>query len=266
MPRLTDKAEIRALLETDRSWAAYALGDLCPGFFEHTEWFRAPGGAPALALLYRAFGTPVLFTLGDPEALRAVLEEIRGEPQFYLSIRPEALPHIRSHWLVRQEEAMWRMILEPARFRPAPDAEAVRLGPADLPALRQLHADGEPASEAPDFFFPSMLEQGVYFGVFEGEELVAAAGTHLVAPSESVAAIGNVYTRRDCRGQGLSRRVTGAVTAELLRRELRTIALNVSQHNAAAIRVYERLGFARYCAFYEGMAEREMRDASGPGD
>jgi len=257
MPRLTDKAEIRALLETDRPWAAYALGDLCPGFFEHTEWFRAPGGAPALALLYRAFGTPVLFTLGDPEALRALLEEMRGEPQFYLSIRPEVLPLVRPHWQVCQEEAMWRMILEPARFRTAPDPEAVRLGPADLTALRQLHADGEPAGEAPDFFFPSMLEQGVYFGIFESQELVAAAGTHLVAPSESVAAIGNVYTRRDRRGQGLSRRVTGAVTAELLRMELRTLALNVSQRNAAAIRVYERLGFTRYCAFYEGLAEKQ---------
>jgi ribosomal protein S18 acetylase RimI-like enzyme len=256
MPRLTDPDEIRALLETDRPWAAYALGDLCPGFFEHTEWFHAPGGAPALALLYRSFGTPVLFTLGDPEALPALLEEIHNERQFYLSIRPEVLPLIRSHWQVPQEEAMWRMILDPARFRPAPDAEAVRLGPTDLPALRQLYADGESVGEAPDFFFPSMLEQGVYFGILEGAALVAATGTHLVAPPEGVAAVGNVYTRRDRRGRGLSQRVTGAVTAELLRMELGTIALNVTQGNAAAIRVYERVGFTRYCAFYEGVAER----------
>jgi RimJ/RimL family protein N-acetyltransferase len=255
MPRLTDEREIRAILETDRPWAAYALGDLCPGFFEHTEWLRAPGGAPALALLYREFSAPVLFTLGDAKALTAILEEIRGERQLYLSIRPEVLPLIRSRWQVRGEEAMWRMILDPERFRPEPDAKAVRLGPADLPALRQLYADGEPAGEAPDFFFPSMLEQGVFCGIFEGQDLIAAAGTHLAAPQEGVAAVGNVYTRRDRRGQGLSTRVTHAVTAELLRMELRTIALNVSQRNAAAIRVYEQVGFARYCGFYEGVAE-----------
>jgi predicted GNAT family acetyltransferase len=39
--------------------------------------------------------------------------------------------------------------------------------------------------------------------------------------------------------------------------KLRTIALNVSQRNAAAIRVYEQVGFARYCGFYEGVAERQ---------
>jgi len=35
-----------------------------------------------------------------------------------------------------------------------------------------------------------------------------------------------------------------------------TVALNVSQRNTAALGVYERLGFARYCAFYEGLAVR----------
>jgi predicted GNAT family acetyltransferase len=71
-----------------------------------------------------------------------------------------------------------------------------------------------------------------------------------------VGAIGNVYTRRDRRGRGLASFVTGAVTAELLRLGLRTVALNVNQRNAAAIRVYEQLGFTRYCAFYEGVAVR----------
>jgi len=35
---------------------------------------------------------------------------------------------------------------------------------------------------------------------------------------------------------------------------LPSIALNVRENNAAAIRVYERLGFQRYCGYVEAMA------------
>ena len=35
------------------------------------------------------------------------------------------------------------------------------------------------------------------------------------------------------------------------------VALNVNQGNHAARRVYERIGFARYCAFIEGRALRD---------
>jgi ribosomal protein S18 acetylase RimI-like enzyme len=46
------------------------------------------------------------------------------------------------------------------------------------------------------------------------------------------------------------------VTLELLRRNIPVVGLNVSQGNFAAIRVYERLGFAIYCEFVEGPAVR----------
>jgi predicted GNAT family acetyltransferase len=151
---------------------------------------------------------------------------------------------------------MWRMTLDPARFRPAASHAARRLRLADLPALEALFADGAEAGETPDFFSAAMLEQGAFFGIFEGASLIAAAGTHLVTPAVGVGAVGNVYTRRDRRGQGLAAQVTSAVTAALLAHDppLPTIALNVNQGNAAALKVYTALGYERYCAFYEGRA------------
>jgi ribosomal protein S18 acetylase RimI-like enzyme len=255
VPRLVDPAAIRALLEADRPWSVYALGDLAPGFAEHSEW-RCADDEPALILLYRAFETPVLFALGDPLFISPLLDEIRGEPRMYLSIRPEILPLVSTHWRVENETAMWRMIVTPETFRPVEMEGVVRLGPGDLSALRRLYADGEPSGEAPDFFSPDMLARGVFFGIFEGSELMASAGTHLVAPSESVGAVGNVYTRRDRRGRGLAARLTSAVTAALLEMRLRTVALNVNQRNAAAVRVYEGLGYERHSQFYEGLAIR----------
>ena len=262
MPLLADPGAIRAILETDRPWAAYALADLAPSFFGACEWHAgtAPSqtspGSAAILLLYRAFETPVLITLGAPQAISPLLDEIGDEREMYLSVRPEILPLIRARYTVKPEAPMWRMLLAPEAFRPSPLSEAVRLGPGDLLALQQLYADGLPTSEAPDFFSPEMLEQGVFFGIREGQSLVAAAGTHLWTLLESVGTVGNVYTRRDRRGRGLAGGVTSAVTTKLLELGLQTIVLNVAQPNLTAIGVYERLGFARYCAFYEGRASK----------
>ena len=55
--------------------------------------------------------------------------------------------------------------------------------------------------------------------------LIAAAGTHVVSPQWGVAAVGNVYTHREYRGQGLAKVVTSAVTAELLQ-QCDTVVLN----------------------------------------
>jgi ribosomal-protein-alanine N-acetyltransferase len=149
---------------------------------------------------------------------------------------------------------MWRMLLTQDLPAAPPVVPVERLSADDLQDLQELYRDGEPSGEAPDFFLPSMLAEGVYFAAREAGRLVAAAGTHLAAPSEDLATIGNVYTRRDRRGRGLAGAVTGAVVAELRRSGIGSIALNVRQSNAAALALYHRLGFRRYCPFYEGVA------------
>jgi ribosomal protein S18 acetylase RimI-like enzyme len=254
MPSICDPSSIRRILETDRAWAVYALGDLSPRLYPHCAWFCRAEGEPAVVLLCRAFATPVLFTLGETSAVKRLLDEI-GEPrEIYLHVRPEIVPIVAERYGLLHKKSMWRMVLAETRGLNGGDAKTTGLGPADLPALQELYADGDAAGEAPDFFLPWMLEEGVFFGVWEGDGLAAAAGTHLVVPAEGVAAIGNVYTRRDRRGRGLGESVMRAVTRELQRLRLRTIALNVEQRNAAAIRLYERLGFVRYCAFHEALA------------
>lgn len=248
-------------LTTDPAWCVYALGDLAPGLAEHCEWHTESSGPPAVLLLFRAFATPVLFAHGEPAAVAPLLDAVITEPALYLSIRPAILPLVRERWQVAVQTPMWRMTLARADFAPAaplPGREAVRLGPEHQARLEVLFADGTATGEAPDFFAANMVEQGVFYGVFEGADLVAAAGTHLVAAAQGVAAIGNVYTRRDRRGRGLAGVVTSAVAAELLAHQppLGVIALNVNQANHAAQRVYQRLGFRHYCDFYEGIACR----------
>lgn len=129
---------------------------------------------------------------------------------------------------------------------------AVRLGADDVPALLALYGDGEATGEAPDFFYPSMVADGVFFGVYEDGVLAAAAGTHLFAPEEDAVAIGNIYTMRKRRGRGLGRLVTSAVIEAV--KNIGTVGLNVRADNPAALHLYESLGFVRHCPFHEGLA------------
>jgi RimJ/RimL family protein N-acetyltransferase len=256
MPRIHDRATIRAILNADPRWSLYALGDLAPGYFEHSEWHVPSEGAPAVLLLYRAVTPPVLFAAGPPQAV-ALLAAETAEPAVYLHVQPETARALEPRYRFVDRRPMLRMALDLSRFRPEAADNAVRLGMADAGRVGRLYADGHETGESPDFFFPSMIERGVFFGVEEEGELVAVAGTHLVVPEEGVGAVGNVYTRRDRRGRGLAGCLASAVTQELLRMSIPVVGLNVSQRNSAAFRVYERLGFVTHCEFVEGPAVLE---------
>ena len=63
MALLRDKDAVRALLQADRPWAVYALGDLDPEHFVHARWYAH---GRSIVMLYRAFRPPV-----PPRSMRA---------------------------------------------------------------------------------------------------------------------------------------------------------------------------------------------------
>ena len=245
MPRLSDKDTIRSILRRDPGWCVYALGDLSFEMFPKTEWFT-----PDLTMVLRDYGTCILFAMGAG-SVRDALDGITSE--VHLQVRDDALDEIARHASVEKCLEMRRMVWTRRRDQPRDD-RATRLGDADVAALAALYHDGDSAGESPDFFYPAMVNRGVFFGVYEDRALVAAAGTHLVSRDEGAAAIGNIYTRRDRRGRGLARSVTSAVMHELA--GIETVGLNVRADNAAAIALYESLGFAIHCPFFEAVAVR----------
>jgi ribosomal protein S18 acetylase RimI-like enzyme len=253
MPRLIDKDAIRAILRNDPAWCVYALGDLSPRMFAKTHWFT-----PDLALVLHDYGTSILFAMGTG-SIREALDHVIWP--VHLQVQRDALDEIARHATVASIRLMSRMVWSGAALPNVP-APVARLGVDDVPALLRLYADGEASGESPDFFYPSMVTDGVFFGVYEGEELVAAAGTHLLSREEGAAAIGNIYTRRDRRGRGMGRLVTSAVLGALS--GIETIGLNVRADNDAAIHLYESLGFVRHCRFYEALANRDGRRPDPP--
>ncbi len=254
MPRLFDLAVARTILQSDPVWCVYALGDLEPALAAKCSWYWNEGDLRALVLIYRGYSPPILFVMGQAELTAGLVREIGLEPALSLHVQPEIVPLLAARYQITDEKADWRMAVRAEDFRPASVENTVLLGQADLDRVKLLYADGEASGESPEYFAAGSLRDGVFHGVLEGDELVAVAGTHLVSVAEGVAAIGNVYTRRDRRGLGLAAQTASAVFSDLTDRGIRTIALNVRQQNAQAIRVYQRLGFRKHCEFREGIA------------
>lgn len=251
--RLADPAEIITFLERDRWYAAYAIGDLEPGFFEQCHWFSADlaGVLRALVLLFEGLDPPALFLMGEPVGLTMILGAALRPDTVWFTCREAHLPALQTHYLTGQMDYMLRMTLSAADFRPTTSFGVERLGPGYVSELTRLYASAQGNA-----FSPYQLARGVFYGVQHRGRLVSAAGTHIVASTIGMAAVGNVCTYLEYRGRGYATRSTSAVCAELLTMGL-DVVLNVAQNNADAIHIYKKLGFKVYCPFVEGVAVRK---------
>ncbi|MGI5452156.1 GNAT family N-acetyltransferase [Streptomyces sp. CA-249302] len=118
----------------------------------------------------------------------------------------------------------------------APDPEAVRLGPADVPEMLDLVARTRPGP-----FEARTIELGTYLGIRRDGALVAMAGERLHPPGWTE--ISAVCTDSAHRGEGLATRLILAV-AHGIRERGETPFLHTAAANTTAIRLYESLGFA----------------------
>lgn len=256
---------IRRILHVDPIWSVYALADLYPPFAAHSRWQAVQTEQEAgVLLLYGEFAPYVLFVTGDPTAVAQVLEMAELPEQVYFSV-PEHLYETVSRWYDNHQDhrSMMRMVLRDGPTNGADMGQARPLDLSHVQPLRDLYAHGGPFT--PDYFTPLQVENGCFYGIFDSAgSLAAAGGTHVVCRPEGVAAIGNVYTRPDCRGRGYARQITSAIVAGLGRKGINTIVLNVDQRNRVAHQLYQTLGFADYCAFVEGVARRRSDPGSIP--
>jgi len=244
--RRPEPALVQRVLNRDRTWSAYALADLDPRYAEGTSWLADDDAA---VLLFRGLEPPVLFATGDPQQTASLLADLPPGPiQFTLQATHRAL--LKDRLLADKEIKMWRMVLDPEAF-PGLESQACQpLGPADLPAVEALMADH---LDRPDGFASFQLADGTFFGIWHADRLLAMAGTHVISESMGVAALGNVFTAPEARGQGLGRAVSAAATANLVALGLPTIVLNVSMQNEVACNLYRHLGYRPYCGYYEGI-------------
>jgi len=249
---VSDRGEIAAFLRTDRLYAAYALADLDGPSGSRVAWAMAhddTGDPTALAMHHEGLVPQPLFLMGAPNGCRAILEHVLKPRDTYLQATELHEAALHDLYELDAPLAMLRMVVDREAFTPFA-GPADRLTALDVDDLNRLYQLGFRAG-----FPPSVVEDGVYYGVRVRGRLVSAAGTHAINPREGIAVVGNVMTHSDFRGHDFAKMVTSAVTSELLDR-VSDVALNVHADNDPAVAAYDRLGYRTHCQLIERLARR----------
>jgi GNAT superfamily N-acetyltransferase len=249
---VSEREEIATFLRTDRRYAAYALGDLDGPNRGRASWGMAyddAGRPTALVMHHEGLVPQPLFLMGAPDGCRAILESVLKPRDAYVQGTELHEAAIRDLYELDAPVRMLRMVVDRQTFSPFA-GPAERLTALDIDDLNRLYQLGFRAG-----FPPSVVEDGVYYGVRVRGRLVSAAGTHAINAREEVAVVGNVMTHTDFRGHDFAKMVTSAVTADLLDR-VADVALNVHADNDPAVAAYTRLGYRTHCQLIERLARR----------
>jgi ribosomal protein S18 acetylase RimI-like enzyme len=247
-----DPLLLRAFLERDRLFAAYALCDLEDRELARSRWGIARAGEEVVSLVLE-YGGPSpqpLFVLGRDDGIEAILREVIKPAVAYVAVLPANVPAVETRYRLEPGPQMVRMWVDRAAFRPVSDPGLERLAPADSSELNRLYRLGF-GSWLP----PQAVAEGVYYGLRVGSRLVAAAGTHVIGRNSRIAVVGNVLTQPEYRGRGYAKATTAAVTARLLE-FCDHVVLNVRSDNPPALNAYRRLGYAEHVRFDERLAHR----------
>jgi len=170
---------------------------------------------------------------GSPESWQA-LSDLTGPDQVVVLSRSGGIDP-PAGWSILGGGLGNQMILGRLVSRPEIADSIEPLTPEHIPQMLALVELTEPGP-----FRPRTIELGGYCGVFVDGRLVAMAGQRL--QTSDYTEVSAVCTHPQARGRGLASALTHHVAAAILARR-QTPILHVAQTNAAAQRVYERLGF-----------------------
>ena len=251
------KDEIEAFLRRNTWLHLYLIGDLDDFFWQYTTWYAAKDalGIKELALLYAGTGLPVLLAMpsDSPHLMRELLRSILYllPRRFYGHLNEEVVTALADDYSIQSHGLHYKMALMDSAHLDCVDTPGViPLSIADAGEIEALYHVSYPGN----WFDPRMLETGCYYGIRQATELISVAGVHVYSQHYKIAALGNVTTHPDFRGQGLGTAVCARLCQELLR-TVAHIGLNVKADNSSAIACYKRLGFECIATYEEYTCE-----------
>ncbi|MFC1573411.1 GNAT family N-acetyltransferase [Candidatus Eisenbacteria bacterium] len=248
-----DKRELETFLRRDAHLHIYEIGDLDDFFWPHTVWFGLIDEVEldGVVLLYLGTDPPSLLALtGDSIAkMRDFLVSIKHllPTRFYAHLSSGLAEIFAESHKAEAHGLHYKLALtKPAQLESVGTSDVVSLSSNELPELGVLYEAAYPET----WFNPRMMETGHYFGLRRDGLLVGVAGIHVFSRRYQVAALGNVATHPDYRGQGVAR-ATCAHLCRVLLSDVDHIGANVKADNVSALACYERLGFERIASYEE---------------
>jgi ribosomal protein S18 acetylase RimI-like enzyme len=253
-----DKQRLKDHFEKDPVLFDYHLGDLDDFHFPHCQWATVYGERPYIedcVLVYTGLDTPTVLAFGLTDKFSHLLGELIEllPDRFFAHFQDPALPIFQRAYSYKPLGRHIKMSLD--AFVPFENetraGNIVRLDESHAEPLGELFAVAYPGN----YYTPRMLATGKYFGYIDNGRLVCVAGVHVDAAEYRIAALGNITTHPDRRGESLATLVTSRLISELVA-EGRRVCLNVAEDNAPAIHCYEKLGFVKVHTYLEGVFER----------
>jgi ribosomal protein S18 acetylase RimI-like enzyme len=152
-------------------------------------------------------------------------------------------PIPRAGWTLVRGGLIDQMLFTRSSLEAPPQPEGMRLlTAADAPAMVELARLTEPGP-----FRIRTHELGVFYGIFEGQRLLAMAGQRMRVPG--FVEVSAVCTHPDARGRGYARALMSTVM-KLILDNGDTPFLHTFSDNHSAIRVYHALGYKKRRAFH----------------
>lgn len=253
---LHDKKAIESFLRKNIYLHIYCIGDLDDFFWQNTQWYglQENDEIQAIATLYTIPPFPTLLALSEDkdtmqELLQSIFHLLPGK--FYTHLSPGLDEVFEKRFSVQSHGEHYKMGLNNESLICDIDCSQVtRMGSDDLEDIQQLYQDSYPGN----WFDPRMLETEQYFGIRVKNRLVSIAGIHVYSEQYKVAALGNIVTHPDYRGNGFGKCVTAKLCQSLLQ-NVEHIGLNVKADNEIAVAMYKKLGFEVIGTYYENMIE-----------
>ncbi len=240
---VTDRGTLIEHFNHNVALHAYGLADLEQRFWVASQWWHRNGAFVGRVPLPGPEGVIAIYAIDElvpEETSRLVLDLYDEFPPGALIVGPTGCDDlVGSTHDIERLGAHVKMVVTPETFtKPERTTRAEVLREADLDALLAMYATDPGAA----FFLPSMLDDGLFAGVWDGPNLIAGGGTHVRNDEFGVAALGAIFTAPTARGTGLGADVTALLTERLLD-EGRTVVLNTHADNHVAHRLYGRLGY-----------------------